>query len=184
MQFSVPQFIDIEDKIIGPLTLKQFLYFLGAGGLIFLFYTFLTTPFLIVASIPIVGIALLLSFYKPNGRPFIVFLGAIMKYMTRPRLYLWKRTAENREVKEIVPPRKEQKAPKMLGEEVTESRLKRLAWVLDTSGGLEERQAIAENIRSAIPAAYEAHGAQVPAPSGSALSNQERVPDTDDEQAP
>ena len=33
MMFSVPQFIDVEDKIIGPLTLKQFIYLAGGAGL-------------------------------------------------------------------------------------------------------------------------------------------------------
>ena len=41
MQFQVPQFIEIEDKIFGPLTFKQFIYLAGGGGLCFLLYTIL-----------------------------------------------------------------------------------------------------------------------------------------------
>ena len=41
MRFQVPQFIEVEDKIFGPLTLKQFIYVFGGGGLCFVFYTFL-----------------------------------------------------------------------------------------------------------------------------------------------
>ena len=45
MRFEVPQFIDIEDKIIGPLTWRQFIYLGGGvGGAVVIF---LTTNFLI-----------------------------------------------------------------------------------------------------------------------------------------
>ncbi len=36
MQFPVPQFTEVEDKIIGPLTLKQFGIIFGVGVIIFL----------------------------------------------------------------------------------------------------------------------------------------------------
>ena len=38
MRFQTPQFIEIEDRIFGPLTLKQFIYLAGSAGLAFLFY--------------------------------------------------------------------------------------------------------------------------------------------------
>ena len=31
MRATVPQFIDVEDRVIGPLTIKQFLYLLAGG---------------------------------------------------------------------------------------------------------------------------------------------------------
>ena len=40
MRFSVPQFIDVEDKIFGPLTLKQGIYRVGAVGAAYLIYCF------------------------------------------------------------------------------------------------------------------------------------------------
>ena len=33
MRFEVPQFIEIEDKIFGPFTWKQFVYLAGGVGL-------------------------------------------------------------------------------------------------------------------------------------------------------
>jgi len=91
MQFNVPQFIEVEDKIIGPLTLKQFLYIGGGAGLLFMLWFFLKlAPFLIIA-IPVVVICGALAFYKVNGRPFIAFLGSWIKYLRKPRLYLWRR---------------------------------------------------------------------------------------------
>ncbi|PIV10269.1 MAG: hypothetical protein COS49_01390 [Candidatus Portnoybacteria bacterium CG03_land_8_20_14_0_80_41_10] len=91
MQFNVPQFIEVEDKIIGPLTLKQFLY-LGAGaGLLFILWFFLKLGFFIVAAIPIGLFCGALAFYKVNGRPFISFLASLIKYSSKPKLYLWRK---------------------------------------------------------------------------------------------
>ena len=42
MQFQVPQFIDVENKIIGPLSLRQFLYLAGAGLISFMLFFYHT----------------------------------------------------------------------------------------------------------------------------------------------
>ena len=72
MQFQVPQFIEMEDRIFGRLTLKQFLYLAGGVGASVALYLYI--PFKIVAIIliiPIVAFSLALAFYKINKRPFI-----------------------------------------------------------------------------------------------------------------
>jgi hypothetical protein len=90
MQFQVPQFIEMEDKLIGPLTLKQFGY-VAVGGLIifFLYFVFQFWLWLIMASI-IGAIAAALAFVKYNGRSFLVLAFAMGNYFFRPRFYLWK----------------------------------------------------------------------------------------------
>ncbi len=94
MRFEVPQFIEIEDKIFGPLTWRQFLY-LG-GGLGMAVVIFLTLPFILFAifGIPLALLAGALSFYPVNNRPFSFFLEAIINYMTGDRLYLWRSKEE------------------------------------------------------------------------------------------
>ena len=52
MRFQVPQFIEVEDKIFGPMTLKQFIYMAGGAGLSFLIYVLAKS--LIVAFLPII----------------------------------------------------------------------------------------------------------------------------------
>ena len=91
MQFEVPQFIEVEDKIFGPLTWRQFLY-LG-GGLGMAVVLFLTLPFILFAiiGIPLALLAGALAFYPVNNRPFSYFLEAIMSYVSGQRLYLWRR---------------------------------------------------------------------------------------------
>ena len=95
MQFQVPQFIDIEDKIIGPLTIKQFLYLLGGGFALVFLWMRLTLGFFIIVSVPVVLFSLALAFYKVNGRSLIHYLGSLILYLLKPRLYLWKKRGEN-----------------------------------------------------------------------------------------
>ena len=91
MRFEVPQFIDVEDKIFGPLTWRQFLYLGGGVGMAVVI--FLTTNFIIFlfVGLPIGLLALALAFYPVNSRPFSYFLEAMFNYITRQRLYFWRK---------------------------------------------------------------------------------------------
>ncbi len=94
MQFEVPQFIEIEDKIFGPLTWRQFLYLGGGGGMGAVL--FFTTPFIIflIIGLPLALLAGALAFYPVNNRPFSFFLEAIIGYLRAHKMYLWKRKEE------------------------------------------------------------------------------------------
>jgi len=91
MQFQVPQFIDIEDKVIGPLTIKQFLYLLGAGFIIFIVYKILNLFATIILAIPIAGIAIALAFVKIGNQPFVSFLKNFFGFIRKPDFYVWKK---------------------------------------------------------------------------------------------
>ena len=64
MRFQVPQYIEIEDKIFGPLTFKQFIYVAGGVGLCVIFFIFLPKFLAIIISVPIFTFAAALAFYK------------------------------------------------------------------------------------------------------------------------
>ncbi|MEX0912922.1 MAG: PrgI family protein, partial [Candidatus Paceibacterota bacterium] len=91
MRFEVPQFIEIEDKIFGPLTWKQFVYVAGGGGLTAVLFFF--TPFIIfiILGIPVAAFTFLLSFYPVNNRPFASFLESATRYFKGTKLYLWRK---------------------------------------------------------------------------------------------
>ena len=89
MQYQVPQFIDIEDRIIGPLTLKQFLYLAFAGALLFVFWFLFAFYIWVIVAIPIAGGAAAFAFLKINDRPFVYFFLAFVKYFTKPKLYIF-----------------------------------------------------------------------------------------------
>lgn len=131
MEHQVPQFIEVEDKIVGPLTLKQFIYIAGAGGLCVAFFAYLSTIFAILLSAPVVGLAVALSFYKMNGKSFIEILEAGFNYYTGSKLFLWKRKIPNE--KEVVAATDEKSAPTVRGTpKLTRGKLSELAWSLDT----------------------------------------------------
>jgi len=90
MEYQVPQFIEVEDKIVGPLTLKQFIYIAGAGGLCVVFFAYFQIVLAFVASALVVAFAAALAFYKVNGKPFINVLEAGFNYYVSGKLFLWK----------------------------------------------------------------------------------------------
>ena len=92
MQFHVPQFIDVEDKIFGPFTAKQFFYVGGAAGAFFIFFSITKSLFLgLILSSPIIALGGALAFFKVNDQPFINVIESAFKYISQPRLFIWKR---------------------------------------------------------------------------------------------
>lgn len=92
MQFKVPQFLDIEDKIFGPFTFKEFVYLAGGAGLCFVIYKALGN--LLLSAIPILAVAgfsIALARYKPNNKPFVNMLEAGFTYLIQSKLYIWRR---------------------------------------------------------------------------------------------
>ncbi|MBI2038814.1 MAG: PrgI family protein [Candidatus Niyogibacteria bacterium] len=126
-QFDVPQFIDVEDKIFGPLTLKQFVYLLGGAASVFILYVFLPFFLVILFGLPVAGFALALAFYKINNQPFIKVVGNAISYYLGSRLYIWKRG----ETESEKPAGAKTEGPKLEVPKVTRGKLKDLAWSLD-----------------------------------------------------
>ncbi|MFH1226114.1 MAG: PrgI family protein [bacterium] len=91
MQFNIPQFLDIEDKIIGPLTLKQFGWLAGGGVGVFILYHYLQFWLFLLIAAPVVALCLALAFVKVNGRPFVFVFGSFINYLIRPKLFVWKK---------------------------------------------------------------------------------------------
>ena len=91
MRFEVPQFIDIEDKIFGPFTFKQFIYLAGGGGLCYAVYRILPIYLAVPVIIALAGLTYALAFYKLNGQAFITVGQAFLVYVTKNKLYVWKK---------------------------------------------------------------------------------------------
>ena len=133
MRFEVPQFIDIEDKLFGPLTFRQFIYLAGTGGICFVLFTILP----IFLALPLIAVVLMfglaLSFFKHNNRPFIVLLESWVNYKMKGKLYIWKKVEKpvEDEVNEFATP---QQTP-LYVPKLSDSKLKDLSWSLDISEG-------------------------------------------------
>lgn len=133
MQFQVPQGIELEDKIIGPLTLIQFLYLLVGGIIDYLLFLSLKGSFLFwLFGLPIALIALALAFLKIQDQPLSYFIKSGFIYLTRPKIRLWQRQgiapqvirAPQKKVIKTPPPTPKRKIEK--------SELEKLAYTLDT----------------------------------------------------
>lgn len=130
MRFQVPQFIEVESKIFGPLTLKQFIYLAGGAGLIFLLY--ITLPFFIMVlfAAPVGVFVLALAFYKVNNQSFVKVAENAFKYFISSKIYVWKK--EKITSTASLPPDfiKSQKSVQPIPR-LTHSKLRDLAWSLD-----------------------------------------------------
>ncbi len=95
MLSNVPQFIDTEDKIVGPFTAKQ-LGWMAAGGTLFLVaWNTLDTSSAIFAAIVIAAIFGALAFYRPYNQSFLKFLISSVSFVFSPKIYIWKRNYDS-----------------------------------------------------------------------------------------
>lgn len=145
MRFQVPQFIEIEDKIFGPLSFRQFVYIIGGAGISYLIYRLLPLYLAIIFIAPVAGLALALAFYQFNNKPFVHTLEAAFIFLTKNKLYLWKKEAP-KELKKSpttstghVSPNDGSPYNPITVPRLSESRLKDMSW------GLEVKQDLTDN---------------------------------------
>lgn len=128
MQFQVPQFIEVEDKIFGPLTATQFIYMVGGGGFAVAMWLLLPLWAAVLVGGPVAALGAALAFYKVNDRPLIQVLEAAFQYILKSKLYIW-------EHKSTPPPAEQaedrENDPSKFVPAATGNRLKDLAWNLD-----------------------------------------------------
>lgn len=103
MHAQVPQYLDIEDKIIGPLTLKQFVYLLLGAGALFLLFNLLKLSVFIIVAIPIGILIFLVTFYKIGNQKFSQFVLSLLKFLGRPNIYTWKKLSPKKPDEEPMP---------------------------------------------------------------------------------
>lgn len=137
MQFQVPQFIEVEDKIFGPLTATQFIYVVGGCGFAVAMWLMLPLWAAVLVGGPVAGLGLALAFYKINDRPLITFIEAGFNYLTRTKLYIW----EHRKTAAPAEPAAERtNEPSQFIPAAAGNRIKDLAWSLDVSETPIERR--------------------------------------------
>lgn len=132
MRFQVPQFIEIEDKIFGQLTLKQFIYLAGGGGLSFVLYVVLKS--FLLALIPIIvvmAISVALAFYKINNKPLIDVAESAFKYYLGSKLYIWKKEEKPRPTTAQAAIKDAKNYASIMVPKISDSKLKDLTWSLD-----------------------------------------------------
>ncbi|HET9641351.1 MAG TPA: PrgI family protein [Candidatus Paceibacterota bacterium] len=141
MEYQVPQFIEVEDKLIGPLTLRQFIYLAGAGGICVIALLYL--PFVVGLLVALLagGFGAALAFYKVNSKPFVEVLEDGFNYYTRSKLFLWKHSgkaaAEMNAAAAAAAQSPEALRPIRPVSRLTSGKLSELAWSLDVEKGTQ-----------------------------------------------
>lgn len=131
MQFKVPQFLEIEDKIFGPFTFKQFAYLAGGGGMCFVIYRAMGLFWGAIPILAVGGLSLALTFYRPNNKPFVDMLQSGIKYSLQSKLYLWKKRPVDTKIQTERMRAQSKQGVEIETPKLTEGRLKDLAWSLD-----------------------------------------------------
>ena len=137
MQHKVPQFIEVEDKLFGPFTLKQFAYMMGGAGLSVIIWRLMPeSPFLLFILAPVIGLTLALTFLKPNGKPFIVLLQNALSYVFNPKKLFWKNPGEEESKENVAAGKREaaqveRKAEKYQQKMISGEQIENLAKKLD-----------------------------------------------------
>jgi hypothetical protein len=137
MRFQVPQFIEVEDKIFGPLTIKQFIYLAGGAGLSFIFFRFIPfLPISILLIVIILALSLGLAFYQVNGKPLLFMLQSAFGYYISDKLYLWKKKDKSPEKAKLLSDTNALKQTPIYVPKLSQSKLHDLTWSLDIKESL------------------------------------------------
>lgn len=104
MEFTVPQFIEREPKVIGPLTFKQFVFLAIPGGISFCLYFIIGKKnfplFVVAAAILMLG-GVAFGFVKIRGYPISIFLKNIFTFSLAPKIFVWRRKTLPPKIKKV-----------------------------------------------------------------------------------
>lgn len=137
-QYKIPQNVETEDKILGPLSIKQFIYVIVALLWAFLMWSIFKSYIIIavVLALPVTGFFLLLGFGQREGVPFEDYVVAFIRFLIVPRKRIWIKD----DSKEVIV--KDTKKPEDLlkpkEKSYSSGQLKQLASIIDTRGNFKD----------------------------------------------
>ncbi len=136
-KITVPQFLEVESKVIGPITIRQFIELIIAGLIIFIFYKLFDFSLFAVSGLAVLGITLVVAFVKINGQSFHYFILNFLATLKSPKLKVWRRSLSRKEVfqkREKEQDQERNRSQNRTAPRVTSSRLSELSLIVDTGG--------------------------------------------------
>jgi len=135
MKYTVPQFIDAEDKIMGPITTRQFIIMLASGFFCFIAYKLFDFTLFLLVAIFFVIVGGILAFMRVNGQPFHFFFLNLVQTFRKPALRFWDKELDTSTIQFLV----KQKPPpppkaRIKKEVLATSKLNELTLVVNTGG--------------------------------------------------
>lgn len=156
MQYVVPQFIEVESKVIGPISVRQFIILLATAGIMFIWYSIFSIVVFLILSVITFAIGGTFAFIRINGQAFHVFALSLFQTLKRPNLSVWRR-----DIHQVVVTKMSRKDRKKIDDNkpftpkpnVSDSHIAELSLIVDTSGQystadlerLRQEQAIEQN---------------------------------------
>jgi hypothetical protein len=137
MQYKVPQNVDIEDKVVGPLSLRQFIILLVTVGIILVLYFLIPSVvkiFFWMLAIIIGAAGVAIAFTNYGGQNMEVFLMGAWKTFTTPRQRVWKKVPEPVQTMAAAEPEKIAKPKEKKSLEEQRDNLEKLASLVDAGG--------------------------------------------------
>lgn len=133
-QYKVPQNVESEDTILGPLTIKQFIYVVIAIGWGFLCWRVLgVAPIIaLVLILPVSGPLLALGLIRREGQSFETYFVAMIRFMLVPRKRQWYKDDAKVIIKE--PEKKPVDAMPVHNQAQVRGELRKLATIVDSRG--------------------------------------------------
>lgn len=99
MQFPVPQFTEVEDRIIGPLTVRQFVIIVVSSGVVLLCWSLSKDYYVTGAAAFLVGLpGLAIAFGQFNGRPMYASIFVFLNHFTKPKFFTFQKQATSHQV--------------------------------------------------------------------------------------
>ena len=139
-QFLVPQFIDVESKILGPITVRQFVIMIVVMGALFTYFKTLDFSGFLLASIFTVALGAAFGFLKVNSAPFHIFLLNVIQTIMRPSLRVWAKDNVKKSTSKEDKEKKEDdllntvKVVRPIAKQTTSTRLAELSLIVNTGG--------------------------------------------------
>src|SRR3989344_957109 len=100
-QFVVPQFIDVEDKVIGPITVRQFIILLVGAGFIFIAYKLSDFILFLIEFVVLASLTFSVAFIKVNGKPVHYLILNVIQTLRRPWVRVWQHRVSLGEIKRL-----------------------------------------------------------------------------------
>lgn len=181
--YKVIQDIEAEDKFVGPLTLKQFIF--AMGGVFFAWLSFFVTtkgiPWAMIFFLPLCLFGFFMAFPWSKEQPTDVWLLAKIRFRFKPKKRIWNQTGMQELVTITAPKKIERVLTNDLSQKEVKSRLKTLADTIDSRGWAVKNASIQEALAHYTPASDRLVGPDV-LPQQVPIENINSIPDMMDNQ--
>jgi hypothetical protein len=133
---KVPQDVEADDKLLGPLSLKQFIFAVLGLGFGYLTFFFATKVHILLALIwiPPTIVFFVLGLYQRKDQPVEVYLASALRFYLKPHKRKWSQDGYEERVIITAPPKIERNYTKNFTSEEATSRLSNLSRMMDSRG--------------------------------------------------